>query len=110
MAAPADPATLDVDRPPAPAQRRTTMRALGYLLGARALDLAQRQSPRRSHRDPDLPPIAGTPAQARAWRAWAEAGRLDAEVSGGRTREGRSAPALGRVTSRPGRAPAGGAV
>jgi hypothetical protein len=86
------------------------MRALGYLLGARALDLAHRQSPRRGHRDPDLPPIASTPALARAWRAWAEAGRLNPGLSGGPIREARPAPALGRITSRISRAPGGGAA
>ena len=86
------------------------MRALGYLLGARALDLADRQSPRRGRRDPDLPPIASTPALAGAWRAWAEADRLNTGVSGGPTRDARPAPRMGRITSRISRAPGGGAV
>jgi hypothetical protein len=110
MAAPADPATLDIDRPLAPAQRRTTMRALGYLLGARALDLAHRPSPRRSRREPDLPPMAGTPALAQAWRAWAEAGRLNAGASGQSARGALPAPGPGRIMSRPRRVPEGGAA
>ena len=86
------------------------MRALGYLLGARALDPAQRQPSRRSHREPDLPPIASTPALARAWRVWAEASRLNADGSGGPAREMRPAPAPARALTRPRRVPGGGAA
>jgi hypothetical protein len=53
------------------------MRALAFLLGARAIDVAQRRSHRRRGPEPDLPPLASTPAQARAWRRWADAGRTE---------------------------------
>jgi hypothetical protein len=53
------------------------MRALGYLLGARAIDQTNRQSPGRRNperrEEPDFLPIATTPERARAWRAWARA-------------------------------------
>ena len=52
------------------------MRALIYLLGARAVDVAGDGEPRRSSTpEPALPPIASTPDQGAAWRRWAEAGR-----------------------------------
>ena len=86
------------------------MRALGYLLGARALDLAQRQSPRRRHREPDFAPIASTPALARAWRAWAEAGRLNAGAGGRPIRDARPVPAPGRIASRQRHVAGGGAA
>ena len=69
------------------------MRALAYLLGARAIDVAQRR-PHRHHRpEPDLPALASTPDQARAWRRWAEAGRAERI---GRTKpiDVRTAPAI----------------
>ena len=54
------------------------MRALAYLLGARSIDTAaQRLRQPRRGTEPDLPALAGTPDQARAWRRWAEAGRME---------------------------------
>jgi hypothetical protein len=58
------------------------MRALGFLLGARAIDLApQRSERRRVPTDGALPPIAETVAQLRAWRRWAAAGRASAAAA-----------------------------
>ncbi|MBA2720069.1 MAG: hypothetical protein H0U52_12665 [Chloroflexi bacterium] len=54
------------------------MKALVYLLGARALDIAHDQHPRSTVPEPSLPPIASTPETAGAWRRWAEAGRSEA--------------------------------
>jgi hypothetical protein len=53
------------------------MRALAFLLGARAIDAAQRRSHRRHDPEQDLLPLASTPDQARAWRRWADAGRTE---------------------------------
>ena len=48
------------------------MRALAFLLGARAIDIAAQRSRRPGRRvAPGLPPIAATADQARAWRQWA---------------------------------------
>jgi hypothetical protein len=51
------------------------MRAIAYLLGARALDAA-RDAGSGERPVPDLPPgpIATTPETASAWRRWAQAG------------------------------------
>ena len=55
------------------------MKALASLLGIRALAVAGEQHPTgRGAAEPALPPIAGTPETAGAWRRWAEAGRSDA--------------------------------
>ncbi len=51
------------------------MKALTYLLGARALQIASEPWPRRSVSEPALLAIASTPETAAAWRRWAEAGR-----------------------------------
>ncbi len=49
------------------------MKALVYLLGARALDVAQDRDETRLRRTEDvLPPLASTPATASAWRRWSE--------------------------------------
>jgi hypothetical protein len=78
MAAPADPATLDVDRPPAPAQRKTTMRALGS--SVLAPSPARRQSPAAGIANPLR--SRQHPAGARVARM-GEAGRLSAGAGGG---------------------------
>ena len=54
------------------------MKALVYLLGARALDIATDHQPGPTVPEPSLPPIATTPETAGAWRRWAEAGRSEA--------------------------------
>jgi hypothetical protein len=56
------------------------MRALAYLLGARALDAARDAEPavRWSKTEDPLGPIATTEATAAAWRRWRERG--DAEI------------------------------
>ena len=51
------------------------MRTLAFLLGSRALDAAFAASNHRPIAEPHLPPLAGTPETAGAWRRWAEAGR-----------------------------------
>ena len=49
------------------------MRALAYLLGARALDIARDTGPRRTVPDVPMGPIATTAETASAWRRWAAA-------------------------------------
>lgn len=50
------------------------MRALAYLLGARALDIARDSGPaQRPVPEVQLGPLASTPETASAWRRWAEA-------------------------------------
>ena len=51
------------------------MRALAYLLGARALDIARDAGP-ETRPMPEVPlgPLATTPETASAWRRWSEAG------------------------------------
>ena len=53
------------------------MRALAYLIGARALDVARDADGQRGRLQPeaDLGPIATTAETAAAWRRWREAGR-----------------------------------
>lgn len=64
------------------------MRALAYLLGARALDIARDAgSAQRPAAEPPLGPLATTPETASAWRRWAEARE---------PREASTAPAGGR--------------
>ena len=53
------------------------MRALTYLLGARAIDVAE-YAQRRTRPETDLAPIASTPEQRGAWARWAAAGRTEA--------------------------------
>ena len=50
------------------------MRALAYLLGARALDITRDAGPAQQP-VPDVPlgPLASTPETASAWRRWAQA-------------------------------------
>jgi len=57
------------------------MRALAYLLGARALDAAREAEPgiRWSKTEHPLGPIATTEATAAAWRRWRD--RADAETA-----------------------------
>ena len=57
------------------------MRALAYLLGARALDAAREAEPgiRWSKAEDPLGPIATTEATAAAWRRWRDRG--DAETA-----------------------------
>lgn len=53
------------------------MRALAYLIGARALDVARDAEADRGRPQPeaDLGPIATTAGTAAAWRRWRDAGR-----------------------------------
>jgi hypothetical protein len=51
------------------------MRALGYLLGARAIDIAMQSDRRRPPSEPSFLPIASTPERASAWRRWAAESR-----------------------------------
>ena len=64
------------------------MRALAYLLGARALDAAREAEPGIRWPKPQEPlgPIATTEATAAAWRRWRERGDVEATspVSGPR--------------------------
>jgi hypothetical protein len=55
------------------------MRALAYLLGARALDAARDAEPgiRWSKMEDPLGPIATTEATAAAWRRWRDRGDVD---------------------------------
>jgi len=57
------------------------MRALSYLLGARAIDVATATERRLVHAEPPFLPIASTPDAANAWRRWAAEGRAEAEQS-----------------------------
>lgn len=51
------------------------MKALVYLLGARALDLAQERDDVRPQITEEMPgPLATTDATAAAWRRWREQG------------------------------------
>jgi hypothetical protein len=55
------------------------MKALVYLLGARAINTAHARAdvhPRRS--EESLGPLASTEATAAAWRRWSQAGRTEA--------------------------------
>jgi hypothetical protein len=54
------------------------MRALSYLLGARAIDVATASERRLVHGEPPFLPIASTPEAASAWRRWAAEGRAEA--------------------------------
>ena len=53
------------------------MRALAYLIGARAFDVARDADGERGRRgpEPDLGPIATTAETAAAWRRWRDAGQ-----------------------------------
>jgi hypothetical protein len=55
------------------------MKALGYLLGARAIDIAMRSDQRRRPSEPPFLPIASTPDRASAWRRWAAEARAAGE-------------------------------
>jgi hypothetical protein len=56
-----------------------TMKALAYLLGARALDAARRAETgiRWSKAEEPVGPIASTEATAAAWRRWRERGDVE---------------------------------
>jgi hypothetical protein len=69
------------------------MRALAFLLGARAIDMATQHGRRPDDGEPDLPPFATTPEQARAWRRWAAAGRME------RTGDPSTAPVAGTASA-----------
>ena len=75
------------------------MKALVYLLGARASDTAHARAdvhPRRS--EESLGPLATTEATAAAWRRWSQAGRMEAITTGAPERHPSEAPAT-RATS-----------
>ena len=58
------------------------MKALAYLLGARALDIARdAEPPQQRVPEVSLGPIASTPETASAWRRWAEARETLAPVA-----------------------------
>ncbi len=54
------------------------MKALSYLLGARAIDTAMSSDRRRLPKEPPFLPIASTPEAAGAWRRWAAEARAEA--------------------------------
>lgn len=54
------------------------MKALVYLLGAHALNVAHERALGPTVPDAALPPLATTPETAGAWGRWAEAGRTPA--------------------------------
>jgi len=58
------------------------MKALAYLLGSRAANVASdpRHAPPRTA-ESDLLPFASTPERAAAWRRWADEGRTAADPS-----------------------------
>jgi hypothetical protein len=71
------------------------MRALIYLLGARALDVSREQDGLHPHIAEEYPgPIATTPETAAAWRRWAQQGQSApaAAVRSPRTLLGTRAP------------------
>ena len=82
------------------------MKALGYLLGSRALDAAfDATSSSAARPEPELGPIATTPETAAAWRDWAKGAATDSEwppLSAGVAARRRAVPA-----SRPRHAGAG---
>jgi hypothetical protein len=58
------------------------MKALAYLLGARAMDVAgNAASVERRLPEPPLGPLATTPETASAWRRWAQAGDVTAAAA-----------------------------
>ena len=72
--------TLDATGRANPTERRSiTMKALGYLLGARAIDVATQSDRRRPPSEPPFLPIASTPDRASAWRRWAAEARAVGE-------------------------------
>jgi hypothetical protein len=84
-----------------PAKRRSMMKALAYLLGARALDLARdRDSRHRPITDVSPGPIASTPETAAAWRRWAQAGDALSAMAATRAAS-RESPAPARSTRSP---------
>ena len=81
------------------------MKAIAYLLGARALDLARdRGSATRSIPEPESAPIASTEETAAAWRRWAQAG--DPFVALASLHVGGPATATAPATAQPARTPA----
>jgi hypothetical protein len=54
------------------------MRALAYLLGARAIETAAASDRDRLPAEPPFLPLASTPDAASAWRRWAAEGRAAA--------------------------------
>ena len=66
------------------------MKALVYLLGARALDLARDRDSVHPRRAEELPgPLATAEATAAAWRRWGQQGKESAATTD-RSRRGRS--------------------
>lgn len=72
------------------------MRALAYLLGARALDVARETGTRRTVPEVPMDPLATTEETASAWRRWAAA-----RETLGATRDGRPSPARPSPQPRP---------
>lgn len=72
------------------------MKALVYLLGAHALNVAHERTARPGVPEPALAPVATTEEIAGAWRRWAEAGRTPA------ARAARRAYQVGSPASRQG--------
>jgi hypothetical protein len=68
--------SLSIAANPAAESGDTHMRALAYLIGARALDVTRDSDAERGRPqpEPDLGPIATTADTAAAWRRWRDAG------------------------------------
>ncbi|HEY7130859.1 MAG TPA: hypothetical protein VH440_01350 [Candidatus Limnocylindrales bacterium] len=77
------------------------MKALSYLLGARAIDTAMSSDRQRLPTEPPFLPIASTSDTASAWRRWAAEGRRDtAAPADARGTAIHPAPAKRRAVSR----------
>ena len=78
------------------------MKALAYLLGARALDIARDTGPRSTVPEVPMGPLASTEETASAWRRWTEAHKATeasaAELTGRRLQR---SPAPMRSTHSP---------
>ena len=78
------------------------MRALAYLLGARALDIARDAgSAQRSVPEAPLGPLATTPETASAWRRWSEAHESRDAVGSATRKRQRHAPAKAEPSGSP---------
>ena len=78
------------------------MRALAYLIGARALDVSRGADADRGRPQPeaDLGPIATTAETSAAWRRWRDAGRAADTGTSARPVEGSAGRRLIPGTSR----------
>jgi len=79
MARPGCAPTLDATGRANQRREMDPMKALGYLLGARALYTAMLGDQRPTPSEPPFLPIASTPDRASAWRRWAAEARAAGE-------------------------------